>query len=99
MAGLDQCIAYCVCTVDKKSSLSGRGKVGEIESMFILASYRLQGIGRKFVKRCIEWFEQNEAEQVIVFVGVGNEEVLGFYKSFGFLPRAIRLEQKRSSRS
>jgi len=43
----------------------------------------------------MEWFEKNEAEKIIVFVGVGNEEVLEFYKNFGLLPRAIRLEQKR----
>jgi diamine N-acetyltransferase len=49
----------------------------------------------KLVNRCMEWFEKNEAEKIIVFVGVGNEEVLEFYKTFGFLPRAIRLEQKR----
>jgi hypothetical protein len=42
----------------------------------------------------MEWFEENEAEKIIVFVGVGNEEVLEFYKAFGLLPRAIRLEQE-----
>ncbi len=63
--------------------------------MFILAGYRKQGVGSKCVNRCMEWFEENEAEKIIVFVGVGNEEVLEFYKNFGLLPRAIRLEQKR----
>ncbi len=63
--------------------------------MFILARYRKQGIGSKCVNRCMEWFGENGAEKIIVFVGVGNEEVLEFYKTFGLLPRAIRLEQKR----
>ena len=47
----------------------------------------------------MEWFEKNVAEKVVVSVGVGNEEVLEFYKSFGLLPRAIRLEQKTISKS
>ena len=47
----------------------------------------------------MEWFEENEAEKLFVSVGVGNEEVLEFYKSFGLLPRAIRLEQKKISKS
>jgi GNAT superfamily N-acetyltransferase len=89
-----ECMAYCVCSVGKESSVPGAAKVGEIDSMFILAPYRRQGIGRKFVERCMEWFEKNEAEKVIAFVGVGNEEVLEFYKTFGLLPLAIRLEQK-----
>ncbi len=40
------------------------------------------------------WFEENDAKDVIVFVGVGNEEVLDFYGSFGLRPIAIRLERK-----
>jgi diamine N-acetyltransferase len=93
----DDCIAYCVCSVDKESRDSGVGKVGEIDSMFISLPYRRQGIGRRLMKRCMEWFAKNEAEKVIVLVGVGNEEVLEFYKIFGFLPFAIRLEKKAKS--
>jgi GNAT superfamily N-acetyltransferase len=69
----DECIAYCVCSFDKESRDSGTRRVGEIDSMFVSVSYRRQGIGRKLVKRCIEWFEKNESQKVIVFVGVGNE--------------------------
>jgi diamine N-acetyltransferase len=90
----DECIAYCACSVEKEGPASRTSKVGEIDSMFILTPYRRQGIGRKLVKRCMEWFEKNEVERVIALVGVGNEEVLEFYKSFGLLPFAIRLEQK-----
>jgi hypothetical protein len=46
----------------------------------------------------MEWFEKNQGQKVIVFVGVGNEEVLEFYKMFGLLPFAIRLEQNRNSK-
>ena len=99
IAKADECVAYCVCSVGNESSDYGTDKVGEIDSMFILAPYRRQGIGRKFVNRCMEWFAKNEAGKIIVFVGVGNEEVLEFYKAFGLLPLAIRLEQKRILKS
>jgi diamine N-acetyltransferase len=99
IAKVDECIGYCVCSIGNKSSDSGTDKVGEIDSMFILAPYRRQGIGRELVNRCMEWFENNEAEKIIVFVGVGNEEVLEFYKTFGLLPLAIRLERRRILKS
>ena len=70
------------------------GKVGEIDSMFVLANYRKHGIGRTLVKRAMAWFKENVAKNVIVLVGVGNEEVLDFYGAFGLLPSAIRLEWK-----
>jgi ribosomal protein S18 acetylase RimI-like enzyme len=95
---LEECVAYCVCSISKESSMSGACKLGEIDSIFILAPYRRRGIGRKLVQKCMEWFEMNEAEKVIVFVGVGNEEVLEFYKTFELLPLAIRLQQKRFSK-
>jgi hypothetical protein len=46
----------------------------------------------------MEWFEKNEAEKIIVFAGVSNEEILEFYKTFGLLPPAIRLELDPSDR-
>ncbi|HYZ72108.1 MAG TPA: hypothetical protein VE641_03465 [Chthoniobacterales bacterium] len=42
----------------------------------------------------MEWFDQNHAEKVIALVAVGNEEVLGFYRHAGLLPRAILLQRK-----
>jgi ribosomal protein S18 acetylase RimI-like enzyme len=66
----DECVGYCVCSVGKERSVSGAPNVGEIDSMFILASYRRQGIGRKLMTRCMEWFEKKEAEKVVVLVGV-----------------------------
>jgi diamine N-acetyltransferase len=88
-------VGYCVCSVCDEHS----GKVGEIDSMFILAAYRRLGIGRAFLERSMNWFEGNGAKNVIAFVGVGNEEVLEFYKTFGLLPRAIRLELKTRARA
>jgi len=90
----EECVGYCVCSLGHERTSTGFGKVGEIDSMFVLANYRKHGIGRTLVERAMAWFEENEAKDVIVLVGVGNEEVLDFYGSFGLLPIAIRLERK-----
>jgi hypothetical protein len=47
----------------------------------------------------MEWFEKKETEKIVGSVGAGNEGVLEFYKSFGLLARAIRLVQKKISKS
>jgi diamine N-acetyltransferase len=94
MAGPDEIAGYTVCSVGEELSDLGACKIGEIDSMFILASYRRLGIGRKFLRRSMEWFEQNHAEKVIALVAVGNEEVLEFYRHAGLLPRAILLQSK-----
>ena len=96
IAGLDELVGYCVCSVGEENSGLGAGKVGEIDSMFILASYRRLGIGRKFLLRCIEWFGKNGAQKVIAVVAVGNEEVCEFYGLAGFLPLAVLLQRKET---
>jgi GNAT superfamily N-acetyltransferase len=96
MVGLDEIAGYTVCSVCEELSDLGACKVGEIDSMFILEPYRRLGIGRKFLDRSMEWFEQNRAEKVIALVAVGNEEVLEFYELAGLLPRAILLQRKDS---
>jgi diamine N-acetyltransferase len=96
IAGLDELVGYCVCSVGEENSGLGAGKVGEIDSMFILASYRRLGIGRKFLLRCMEWFGKNGAQKVIAVVAVGNEEVCEFYGLAGFLPLAVLLQRKET---
>jgi GNAT superfamily N-acetyltransferase len=81
-------------TSSEENSGLGAGTVGEIDSMFILASYRRLGIGRKFLPRCMEWFGKNGAQKVITVVAVGNEEVCEFYGLAGFLPLAVLLQRK-----
>ena len=96
MVGLDEIAGYTVCSVCEELSDLGTCKVGEIDSMFILESYRRLGIGRKFLLRCMEWFGKNGAQKVIAVVAVGNEEVCEFYGLAGFLPLAVLLQRKET---
>jgi GNAT superfamily N-acetyltransferase len=79
-------IAYCVSTV----SPGGRG---EIDSMFVEEGCRGRGIGSKLVRHALAWMESAEASSKVVTIAYGSEEVLAFYKRFGFHPRTILLQQ------
>ena len=79
-------IAYCVSTI----SLGGRG---EIDSMFVEECYRGRGIGSELVRHALAWMESAEASSKVVTVAYGSEEVLAFYRRFGFHARAILLQQ------
>jgi ribosomal protein S18 acetylase RimI-like enzyme len=77
---------YCVSTI------SGSGQ-GEIESIFVESKYRKTGIGDGLMQRALAWMNELHTNQKILGVGVGNEEVLTFYKRYNFFPRTIILEQ------
>ncbi len=57
MVGSDEIAGYTVCSVCEELSDLGTCKMGEIDSMFIPASYRRLGFGRKFLLRSMEWFQ------------------------------------------
>lgn len=82
-----QIIGYCISVIDKNN-------VGEIESFFVESNHRGKNIGDEFMKRALEWLDYNKVEKKKIGVAVGNEDVLDFYKRYGFHPRTIILEQK-----
>ncbi len=79
-------VGYCVSTI------SGGGR-GEIESIFVESKYRKTGIGDGLMQRALAWMNELHTTQKILGVGVGNDEVLPFYRRYGFFPRTIILEQ------
>jgi len=81
-------VGYCV------SSLSEE-KAGEIESIFIEAGYRSQGVGTTLMERALTWLDAGGSVRNRVSVGDGNEGAFIFYQKFGFFPRLTVLEQTR----
>ena len=67
--------------------------MGELDSIFIEESYRLQGIGMTLISRAIAWLDAYGAIRKRVSVANGNGEALEFYRKFGFYPRMTVLEQ------
>jgi len=81
-------IGYCISTIDKEDD-----KVGEIDSIYIDESYRKSGLGKQLVERAILWLKSNNTETQKLLVGVGNEQVIDFYKQFDFFPLHIVLQR------
>jgi diamine N-acetyltransferase len=81
-------IGYCISTIDKDDS-----KTGEIDSIFVDEAYRKSGLGKQLVDRAIQWLIFNNTETQKLLVGVGNEQVLEFYKQFDFYPLHIVLQR------
>lgn len=81
-------IGYCISTVNKEL-------IGEIESLFVEKEYRKYGLGDQLMNRAIEWLDNAEVKTKIIGVAEGNEDVLDFYKRYGFYKRRVILEQVR----
>lgn len=80
-------IGYCVAIIDNKN-------IGEIESIFVKQDYRRNGIARNLMNKALRWMDENSVKGKKLLVAVGNEDVLKFYKSFGFYSYQILLEYK-----
>lgn len=79
-------VGYCISTINKES-------IGEIDSIFVEKEYRSYGLGDKLMVRALEWLNSNQVKTKIIGVAEGNEDVLEFYKKYGFYKRRVVLEE------
>ncbi len=82
----DLYIGYCISTVNKEL-------IGEIDSLFVEKEYRKYGLGDQLMNRALDWLNNNKVKTKIIGVAEGNENVLEFYKRYGFYKRRVILEQ------
>jgi len=80
-------VGYSVATVD--------GRLGEIDSLFVEEAHRGKGMGEKLVSLALAWLEKQECEAIRVSIARGNEDVLDFYRRFGFAERAVVMQKIR----
>ena len=78
-------VGYCIATVD--------GLSGEIDSLFVKAEHRGQGMGEKLVTFALKWLEDQNCEIITVSIAEGNENVLDFYRRFGFAERLVVMQR------
>ncbi len=78
-------VGYCIATID--------GLIGEIDSLFVNESHRGKGVGKKLISLALEWLEGQECESIKVSIAEGNENVLEFYRRFGFAERLIVMQK------
>lgn len=86
--GTDTQVGYCLSSI-------AEGRRGEVESIYVDADWRGQGLGRWFMEAALAWFDERGAEQVILGVVAGNDRALGFYERFGFFPRTTVLMRRK----
>lgn len=79
-------IGYCVSTINEEL-------IGEIDSLYVDSEYRKFGIGDTLMKRALGWLNENNAKKKKIEVVEGNENVLSFYKRFGFHTKMLVLEE------
>ena len=72
--------------------LQGNKKMGLINNIVVLPSYRRKGIGKKLCEKITEWFSSQEIKEVTLFNSVKNRLSKAFWESCGF---EIFLEQRR----
>lgn len=82
----EKAVGYVVSTVNG-------GKVGEIQSLYVDATYRNIGIGTALMNNALKWMDGKAVSEKMVEVSVGNETVWAFYGRFGFKPRLTLLKQ------
>ncbi len=80
------CAGYCISSVDNDNT-------GEIDSIFVLQSYRGFGIGEQLMQKGLQWMDEMGGEKIVANVAAGNEQAFGFYEKYGFYPRRTMLEQ------
>jgi ribosomal protein S18 acetylase RimI-like enzyme len=84
-AETENVVGYCVSLVTEDA--------GVLESIFIEADYRRQGIGDALMQHALAWMDEHDVPMKRLVVAVGNEQALGFYARHGFQPRHIILQQ------
>lgn len=80
-------VGYCISSICEKGT-------GEVESLYIRAPFRRMGIGDRFMKDAMQFFDKSGISDVSIKVAAGNEEAFAFYARYGFAPR-IHVLSKR----
>ncbi len=81
-------IGYCIATVN-----SGNG---EIDSLFVNKAYRKKGLGKELVSLALHWLGEQNCETILVYIAEGNENVLDFYRRFGFAERFVVMQKRNA---
>lgn len=65
-------------------STMGRDQNGNLKLYFIEEEYRGKGIGTKLFNDAMEFIEEHQPKEILIYVSNGNEQALNFYMNKGF---------------
>lgn len=68
-------------------------EVGEVESIYIDPEFRGYKVGEKLMSDALDWMENKSVKIKRIVVASGNDDVLSFYKKFGFNSEYVTLRQ------
>ena len=82
-------IGYCITTITA-------AQIGEIESIYVEPDHRRRGVGRALIEAAFAWLDAEGIQHRMIGVAGGNEEVIPFYRRFGYVPSATLLRHRDS---
>lgn len=81
----DEYVGYCISAI-----VEGKG---ELESIHVSASKRGKGIGKELARKHLNWMKERNCKVIGVTVSQENENAIYFYKSLGFYPNTLYMQQ------
>lgn len=81
----EEYIGYCISTI-----VEGRG---ELQSIHVDETKRGLGSGKKLAFEHIQWMKENNCKVIGVTVSQENQSTINFYKSLGFYPNTMYMQQ------
>ncbi|WP_141433935.1 N-acetyltransferase [Bacillus sp. 03113] len=66
---------------------------GKIEVLFVDEKYRRIGLGNRLMNSAMDWFKENNINEIELTVVYGNEAV-SFYQKLGFYPQSMIMATK-----
>lgn len=76
-------VGYCISAIEDSE--------GMIESLFVNSQFRKWGIGETLIRDSIKWLEDKGVQSVSLNVSEGNEQVMDFYRKWGFEVKIYKL--------
>jgi GNAT superfamily N-acetyltransferase len=77
-------VAYSITLLFMRPPIFEERIYGFISDLAVKSDYRRKGIGRKMLKRMIEWFESRNVKRIELRVVAQNEVGYSFWKKHGF---------------
>ncbi|MFP4448050.1 MAG: GNAT family N-acetyltransferase [Bacteroidales bacterium] len=87
-------VGFCITRIYNQNN-----SIGEIDSLFVEETYRNANLGKKLLKRAIDWLDQNNIKKKRILVVAGNEALIEYYAQFKFQPLHIVLEKKENGKN
>jgi ribosomal protein S18 acetylase RimI-like enzyme len=70
-----------------------RAALAELESMAVRPAWRRHGVGRALAQAFFSWARERHAAELRVTAYATNHDAIAFYRSLGFMPHQLTLQQ------